>query len=351
MTSKGFVIALIIGAIVGAGIYHLALTQRPEVMQSFPPPTPITGPITGAMAIAEVAQMIGPTVVQITSIQQSIFGVRQGIGSGVIVRKDGYIITNRHVVEGVNNVAVTLANGHTLNAQVLGSDPRVDIAIVKINAENLPVAPLGNSDKLVVGEPAIAIGNPLGLQRTVTSGVISALGRVVPAEGVTLDDMIQTDAAINPGNSGGPLVNIRGQVIGINTVIAQSPGGGLGFAVPSNVAAQVFKSFLSKGRVVILWIGVQYGPITPDIAQAYHLPVDSGLLVAGVVPGGPADRAGLQKNDIIVSINGKRIVQGTELQQVIRDGNVGDTVTLEILRNGKKLTVKVKLAERPANIQ
>ncbi|MDO8681889.1 MAG: trypsin-like peptidase domain-containing protein [Armatimonadota bacterium] len=351
MNGRKVTLALILGFLLGIGGYHVVQAQRPV---NKPVSTMrIVAPAAGVvMSIPDVVDRVGPAVVQVTTTTESLLGLGEettGLGSGVIVRPDGYIVTNRHVIEGHSTVRVTLASGKMVTGRVLGSDPRADIAILRIDQRNLPAAALGNSDRLRVGETAIAIGNPLGLQRTVTVGVISATGRDVP--GLALNNLIQTDAAINPGNSGGPLCNNRAQVIGLNTIIARAPGAGLGFAVPSNSVAAILKSVLEKGRVIIPWVGIAYGSITPEIAQAYDLPVKQGLIVGEVEPNSPAAKAGIQKGDIITHVNGKPVVEGDELQEAIRKIEVGDTITFKIARDGKRLDVRAKLAEMPAGLQ
>jgi serine protease Do len=345
------IIALIIGVLLGMGLYHLMYGQEtPGSVPSLPTAAPITGTITGAAAIPEVVDRVGPAVVQVTRVARGLFGQQEeGIGSGFIVRSDGYIVTNRHVIEGLSTAAVTLANGKQLEARVLASDPRVDLAVLKVNQTNLPAAVLGNSDAVRVGETAIAIGSPLGLQKTVTVGVVSAKERNIP--GSNLSNLIQTDAAINPGNSGGPLVNIHGEVIGINTVIAQAPGAGLGFAVPSNTASRVVQSVIQQGRVIIPWIGINYAPITNELASAYNLPVDHGIFVADVQTGSPAAAAGLQRGDIITHVNGKAIVSGTELQEAIGKSSVGSTITLRVVSDGQPRDIRVTVGEMPQNLQ
>ena len=348
------IFGVLIGAALGASILlaQRSLTQPDTVPTALPTAAPAAGPITDVTGIPRVARLIGPAVVQVVSVTKGPLGIgeqRMGLGSGVIVRSDGYIVTNRHVVEGAKEVKITLASGAEVSGIVLASDPRVDIAIVKVDRGNLLAAPLGDSARAVVGEPAIAIGNPLGLQRTVTAGVVSALNRNVP--GLPVENLIQTDAAINPGNSGGPLCNIRAEVIGINTALAEAPGAGLGFAIPSNVVRTIVESVVRTGKVIIPWLGVTYGEITPELAEAYGLPVKRGLLVVHVESGSPAAKADLRRGDIITSVNGKKVVSGTELQHVLSKSNIGDTVVLELLRNGKKSEVRAKLVEMPKNLQ
>jgi S1-C subfamily serine protease len=274
---------------------------------------------------------------------------REGLGSGVIVSRNGYILTNNHVVRGSGSAEITLATGRKLTGTVLGTDPTVDVAVVKIPLADLPAAPLGDSDKLMVGQSAIAIGNPLGFERTVTSGIVSAVGRELRGrEG--LANLIQTDASINPGNSGGPLVDSRGRVIGINTAVVQPPygGGGLGFAVPINTAKEVLQDILQYGRVIRPWLGVSYVPITQELAQQYRLPSPFGAIVGEVVPNGPAAQAGLREQDIIVSVDGKELRGELQLSAALRDKQPGDTLRMTIIRDGDRQNLTVRLAEAPA---
>src|SRR5215207_8712366 len=259
--------------------------------------------------IIRVAREITPTVVSVTQAQ--------GAGSGIIVSRDGVVLTNAHVVGESRTVDVGLADGRTLRGQVVGRDPTIDVAVVRVSAQNLPTAPLGDSDKLEVGQSAIAIGNPLGLERTVTSGVVSAVNR--NPRGISLDGLIQTDAAISPGNSGGPLVDSRGRVIGINTAVLRAPGSeGLGFAIPIGLATDVAEQVLATGRVSRAFLGINYRDIDAQLAGQFGLPVDQGVIVAAVGGGTPADRAGLRPGDIITAVDGTRVTQGGDLRRALR---------------------------------
>ncbi|MFN3651950.1 MAG: S1C family serine protease [Armatimonadota bacterium] len=293
--------------------------------------------------IVEVAQEVTPSVVSIQPLD------KRGMGSGLIVTKNGYVLTNSHVVRGQERVTVTLATGREVNGAVLGQDPSVDIAVVKIPGSDLPAAELGSSDDLRVGQLAVAIGNPLGLERTVTAGIVSALNRTLPGEGSLLDNMVQTDASINPGNSGGPLVNSQGQVIGINTAVVSPPygGGGLGFAVPIDTAREVLQDILQHGRVIRPWLGLTYTLLTEQIAEQYNLPVKQGAIIADVQPGGPAERAGLRSEDIIVRAGDREIKDAGDLRQALRNKMPGDRFQLTVRSREGQRTVTVELGEAP----
>ncbi|MGQ9499550.1 MAG: DegQ family serine endoprotease [Dissulfurimicrobium sp.] len=274
---------------------------------------------------------------------------QMGQGSGFIISQDGYILTNDHVVGGADVINVKLSDGREFKAKVIGTDPQSDIAVIKIPATNLPVLKLGDSDKIDVGEWAIAIGNPFGLQETVTVGVISAKGR--NRVGISdYEDFIQTDAAINPGNSGGPLINIYGEVIGINSAIFSKSGGymGIGFAIPINMAKVIKDQLISKGKITRGWLGVVIQDVTKDLAKSFGLKEKEGVLVAQVSKGSPAEKAGLKEGDIILQLNGIKIVDAGELRNKIALTAPGTVVKLDIMRNGKKMPVSVTIAEQPA---
>ena len=267
----------------------------------------------------------------------------QSLGSGFIISQDGYILTNNHVVENASEITVILHNEKTYSAKVIGTDPKTDLALIKIDAKGLPTVRLGDSDKLQVGEWVMAIGNPFGLAETVTAGIVSAKGRVIGSG--PYDDFIQTDASINPGNSGGPLFNIRGEVVGINTAIIEQ-GQGLGFAIPINIARDLL-SQLKKGEVVRGWLGVVIQEVTPELAQSFGLKQPTGALVSDIEPGSPADKAGIKKGDIILKFNGKEITKMKELPAIVALTPVGETVTVTILRDGKTRDVTLKVAKMP----
>ena len=260
-------------------------------------------------------------------------------GSGVIVDKEGYILTNNHVVEGADKVKVRLNDGREFTATVKGQDPRTDLSVLHIKAKDLPVAILGDSDKLEVGEWAIAIGSPFGLEHTVTVGVISAKGRSGLGTG-TYEDFIQTDASINPGNSGGPLINIDGEVVGINAMIIQ-PGTGIGFAIPINMAKQILNDLIKQGKVVRPWLGISVQDLTPEMMEYFKVKEKEGVLVGQVYPGTGAGKAGLASGDIIKSVDDKAIKNVNELVKEIQKKKVGQKVKLNTIRDGKGMTIEV----------
>jgi serine protease Do len=272
---------------------------------------------------------------------------QQSLGSGFIIDKEGYIITNNHVVEGAEEIKVKLADGREFKAKVVGRDSKTDLALIKISSffENLPSIPLGDSDKMRVGDWVLAIGNPFGLEETVTQGIISATGRVIGSG--PYDNFLQTDAPINPGNSGGPLINLKGEVIGINTAIIQS-GQGIGFSVPINMAKNVVPQLKKEGKVTRGWIGVSIQSVTPEIAKAFGIKGTKGALVSDVVAGGPAEEAGLKRGDVILSFDGKDIGKMSDLPIIVADTPVGKTVEVKIMRSDKEQTLRMKIAEMPA---
>jgi serine protease Do len=271
---------------------------------------------------------------------------QQGTGSGVIISADGYIVTNHHVVDGAEEVTVTLADQRELKAQVVGRDAKTDLAVLKVEAkEPLPVAPLGDSEALRVGDWVIAIGNPFGLSHTVTAGIVSAKDRVIGAG--PYDDFIQTDASINPGNSGGPLFNTRGEVVGINTAIVPQ-GQGIGFAIAVNTAKPLIPQLVSKGEVTRGYLGVNIQSITPELAQALSLQEHQGALVADVMAGTPAEQAGLKRGDVIVAFNGKAVASSRDLPPMVANTPVGQEVTLTVVRDGKKQALPMKVGKLPA---
>ena len=265
------------------------------------------------------------------------------LGSGFIINRDGYIITNDHVVRDSESIQVKLSNENIYDAKIVGSDPKSDIAVIKINSkEPLPVAVMGDSDKLQVGQWAIAIGNPFGLDRTVTVGVVSATGR--SNMGIeTYENFIQTDASINPGNSGGPLLNVNGEVIGINTAIVAA-GQGIGFAIPVNMAKRIVDQLVKKGSVTRAWLGVAIQPVTPEIASSFGLDKAKGALIADVMAGSPAEKAGLKQGDILLTFDGKEVKDARQLQLVVADTPVGRQVMVEIFRDGRLQKVGLQLA-------
>ncbi len=272
----------------------------------------------------------------------------RSMGSGVIVSKDGYILTNNHVVQGADKLTVILADKEKYSAKVIGADPQTDVAVIKIDAKDLPAANLGNSDEVNVGQWVIAVGNPFQLLHTVTAGIISAKGRSEIGL-ADYEDFIQTDAAINPGNSGGALADLNGNVIGINTAINSPSGGnvGIGFAIPINMAKSVMDKLISEGKVSRGYLALMPQDIDENLAKALKLKSTKGSLVGDVIPGGPADKAEIQRGDIISKFDGKDVENSTQLRTMVAQKKPGTVVTVTLLRDGKEKEVKVKLGERP----
>ncbi|MEM3833506.1 MAG: trypsin-like peptidase domain-containing protein [Thermoprotei archaeon] len=297
--------------------------------------------------IVKAVERVYPSVVNISTVKyvEQLFEIVpvQGIGSGFIISTDGLIVTNFHVIEGSRIANVTTPDGRTMKGRVVGYDPATDIALIKVDAKNLPTAPIGDSDKLKIGQIAIAIGNPLGLAGgpSVTVGVVSALNRHVKAQRLYMG-LIQTDAAINPGNSGGPLVNSNGEVIGVNTAIIPFAQG-IGFAIPINLVKKVVDDILMYGRALRPWLGILGTSLTPQIAEYYGLPVEKGALVVNIIPRSPAYKAGLEEGDIIISVNNKPINSIEDLQDTLRTMHVGEIVDIKFYRGNKILTTKVEL--------
>jgi serine protease Do len=269
---------------------------------------------------------------------------QRSLGSGFIIDKEGFIVTNNHVIEDADKIKVKLKNGKEFDAEIVGRDPNTDIALIKIKSKNnLPVVKLGDSDALKVGQWVVAIGSPFGLEHTVTAGIVSAKGRIIGSG--PYDDFIQTDASINPGNSGGPLINMEGKVIGINTAIIAS-GQGIGFAIPINSAKMIVAQLKSSGEVTRGWLGVGIQDLSEELAEYYGIEEGKGVLVTEVFPGDPADKAGIRPKDIVLSVNGKKVENTRELSKLIADTSVGDTVKIKVLRNGIKKTFRVKIVKR-----
>ncbi len=309
-------------------------------------------------SIEDAVKLVGPSVVTVTGTipgQMSFFGQSSDAtvsGSGLFISDQGFILTNNHVVEGAQNIKVTLSDGQQENATIVGTDQYSDVAVLKTDGKVPAVATLGNSDILTPGETVIAIGSPLGdFKNTVTVGVVSATGRSIDTgSGYQIENLIQTDAAINQGNSGGPLVNLAGQVIGINTLIVRNSGTGavaegLGFAIPINTAQAVAAQIMQKGFFARPYIGINYQSITPDIATAYNLPVQWGVYISKIVNGSPASEANLQVGDIITRVDNTAIDENHSYLNILYTYKPGDMVTLEVLRNNKKIEVQVTLGE------
>ncbi|MBM4141236.1 MAG: DegQ family serine endoprotease [Nitrospira sp.] len=275
-----------------------------------------------------------------------------GLGSGVIVSSDGYILTNYHVIKDADEIKVLLSDKRDFKGKVVGTDPKTEIAVIKIEATNLPTITWGDSNRLKVGEIVLAIGNPYGLNQTVTMGIVSAVGRanVGIAE---YEDFIQTDAAINPGNSGGAMVNVKGELVGINTAIFSTSGGyqGIGLAIPSDMAKDVMDSLIAKGKVVRGWLGVSVQSITPELAKQFNLKEEKGALVGDVVEESPAEKAGIQRGDIITAYEGKKIDEPYQLRNMVANTSPGKEVELTIVRENTTKTIKVTISEQPAEVQ
>jgi Do/DeqQ family serine protease len=343
-----------------------------------PPPARVTGPTPAEIqrAFVGVADHLRPAVVNIATAHflrrqrprggpapgpptikdyfDQYFGQmppgereRSGVGSGVIIDKQGHILTNLHVIKGADEITVRFHNKKEVAGKIVGTDATTDLAVIRIPAdESIIAAKLGDSDRIEVGEWAIAIGSPFGLEQTVTVGVVSATGRsevgIVPNE-----NFIQTDASINPGNSGGPLLNAQGEVIGINTAILSS-GQGIGFAIPINTAQRVASALIARGRVQRGWLGVALEPMSDDLAQALGAPKGKGAVVKRVLPGGPAEKAGIQPNDVIVRFGDTTVGDLQHLQRLVLDAPVERPVSVRVLRQGKEVQVSVTITEAPA---
>jgi serine protease Do len=354
-----------------------ALAQERENPQTQTENAPL--PLSSENFITDVVNMAGPAVVRINASRtvstqapemfndpmfRRFFGdrvpqmpeeqIQRGTGSGFIINSNGQIITNAHVIDGADEVSVTLKDGRTLEGRVMGTDPLTDIAVVKVEAENLPTVKIGNSNELQVGEWAIAIGNPLGLNNTVTTGIISATDRNSSQIGVGDKRVafIQTDAAINPGNSGGPLLNDQGEVIGVNTAIIQGAQG-IGFAIPIDKATQIAEELIANGKVEHAFLGVEMAEITPELKQdlkqreGFTLDSDRGVLIIRVVPNSPAARAGLKSGDVVQEINGQSITNPTQVQNTVEKTAIGQELPLTVERDGKTLNLDVKVGVLP----
>lgn len=384
---RKFILALLVLAAVAGGFFvgHKVGLRRlmPSQERDRNEPRPVAIPQVpeqlreSSRAFSDVVRIVGPAVVNISSFRvvepangthpfrgtpffQDFFDwpfrdreepgdTEQGMGSGVIVSEDGLIITNNHVIEGADEIRVTLQDREEFPATVVGVDPKTDLAVLRIEKTDLATIPWGDSENLEVGEFVLAIGSPFGLSRTVTMGIISATGRA--NVGIAdYEDFIQTDAAINPGNSGGPLVNIQGELIGINTAIFSRSGGyqGIGFAVPSNMARRIMEQLLSTGRVSRGWLGVTIQDITPDISRHFGLPEVRGALVGDVAPGSPAQEAGLQRGDILLEFSGKPVADVSSLRNLVASAKVGSEVSLLFWRDGEQLRRSTRIIEWPS---
>ena len=358
-STVAFLIGLIIAGSVTPGPVVSSAPRRPAAAAAEARPAGAR-PAAGLINFADVAERINPAVVNIDATSKTsrerrrgddldpgreFEGPRQGSGSGFLIDREGYILTNHHVIAGAERITVTMADGRAFRGQVVGSDPAIDVALLKVPADGrLPEAALGNSDSLRVGEWVCAIGNPLGYVHSVTVGVVSFIGRKLFDK--SLDDYIQTDAAINFGNSGGPLINSAGEVVGINSAI-NSRASNIGFAVPINQAVAILPQLKERGRVSRGFIGVGLTDVTPLLQRALNLTVGKGAMIQDVTPGSPAERAGLHPYDIIVEVEGRQVINNEEVIRDISARQPGSVARLEIVRDGRSQTVQVRLVERP----
>ncbi|MDK9718279.1 MAG: trypsin-like peptidase domain-containing protein [Trichlorobacter sp.] len=336
-------------------------SKRPAAEAEAPVKDVPTDILSTQRAFNQVSKKVTPIVVNISTISrkklvrpmpdlpplfEEFFGGgsqarrNRSLGSGFIISRDGFIVTNEHVVRDAESIRVKLSNDKVYEARVVGGDPKTDIAVIKIDATDLPVAVLGDSDRIEVGQWAIAIGNPFGLERSMTVGIISATGRSnVGIE--SIENFIQTDASINPGNSGGPLLNIHGEVVGINTAIVAA-GQGIGFAIPTNMASPIISQLVEKGKVTRAWLGVSIKPVGEDEARSLGLPKPTGALIAGVQADGPAAKGGIRTGDVVLMLGSIEVRDPSHLQQLVAVTRIGVALPVVILRDGRKITVTVK---------
>ncbi len=374
MKSKGLwgaialvIIGIVFGAVLVSGFGLVRPSFASIKMGASYPPVDLNADATSfSKAFIEVAKSVTPEIVQITVVAktenphenffffpfENMPKEEEGSGSGIIISPDGYIVTNYHVVKNATSVKVGLYDKRVFTAKVIGTDPLTDIAVIKIDAHDLPAAFLGNSDSVKVGQWVMAIGNPLSLTSTVTAGIISARGRghlglINSRYGI--EDYLQTDAAINPGNSGGALVDLSGAVIGINSAIAASSSGsfiGYGFAIPINLVKSVAKELIAYGKVTRGYIGVEIGEVDDAMAKSLGMDKPEGVIIQGVVPGGAASKEDIKPGDVILKVDGKNVNRPNELQSIIATKTAGSVVTLTLFRNGRTITRKVTLKER-----
>ena len=380
--------AIALGGAIVLGGSAVAFSQKPKA-ESFTPPAvderPIAREVGGRGSFSPVVKKVAPGVVKVFTTTKAhntsfngngmpgdmddlfrhFFGDQfqgrmprrnmpmprqEGIGSGVVATKDGYILTNNHVVDGADEVKVALQDGREFTAKVIGRDPKTDIAVIKINSNNLPAVPMADSDKVEVGDVVLAIGNPFGIGQTVTTGIVSATGRA-GAVGLDYEDFIQTDAAINPGNSGGALVDSEGRLIGINTAILSRSGGnqGIGFAIPVNLARDVMESLIKDGHVTRGFLGVSIQDVTPSLAKEFKLKEQKGALVGDVTPKSPAEKAGIESGDLIVEFNHKQVTDSRHLKLEVARTQPGESVPVKVLRDGSSKTLEVTVKELPGS--
>jgi len=360
IVSIAVVAGIVSGALSAVGVANLVVDRDPTPLVAEGDGTTVGNvTIDESSAVISAVAKVAPAVVTIQSSVGGVLDGATGSGSGFIYDPNGFILTNRHVVEDTTQLTVILDDGRRFDGTVYGIDTLTDLAIVKIDGTDLSYAPVGSSAALEPGQLAIAVGNPLGdYANTVTTGVVSGIGRQIRASSATQDssdvlrNLIQTDAAINPGNSGGPLVNSAGQVIGINTAVSENAQG-LGFSIPIDVAKPIMAQAVAGEDLVRPWIGVYYTAVTPALAEEEDLPVDNGALIGttdgseAVFPGSPAEQAGLQAGDIIVAINGTQVTADSDLSMLILPFSAGDTITLRVLRDSSTVEVDVTLGELP----
>ena len=373
----GAVLAAVL--IVGAGVGGLIVAavergEPPTVVQLEAPLVPASVPVV-SNTFRQVAAAVRPAVININTVStvrsplagprspfEEFFGeeflrrffgeprerIQRSLGTGVIVDPSGIALTNAHVVEGASEIEVVTVEGKKFKAKVVGADAKSDLAVLRLqNSGRFPAARLGDSDNVEVGDWVLAIGSPFGLEQTVTAGIISAKGRVI-GQG-PFDDFLQTDAAINPGNSGGPLVNMAGEVIGINTAILSRTGGsvGIGFAIPINLAKKIYTELITRGKVARGWLGVSVQPLTSDLARSFGAKEESGVLVADVVEGSPAQKGGLQSGDIIMEFDGKKIATPSDLQRAVGLTQPAKAVKVRLFRDRAERTIEVQIGEAP----
>jgi len=366
----GLALAFLITLFWPAVLQRVADPGTVEVRESEVPPMPAgSGPVSYAAAVERAAPaVVSITTAKVVAVNQNpllndpffrqFFGnvpgatrkrVETSLGSGVILTAQGHILTNHHVIRGADSIKVFLRDGRAADAKVIGSDPETDLAVLKVNLQNLPTITLGKSDRLRIGDVVLAIGNPFGVGQTVTMGIVSATGR--SALGInTFENFIQTDAAINPGNSGGALIDAYGSLVGINTAIFSQTGGsvGIGFAVPTSLAKGVMAQILEHGRPLRGWLGIEAQALTPELIEAFGLQKNTqGLVITTLYRNGPADKAGVKPGDVIVAIDGKKTADAREVLLAISAHKPGEKLRLELVRDGKPVTIDATAGERP----